>query len=295
MRPLVSVILVNYNGFEDTIECVKSLKDIDYDNYEIIVVDNGSTVNPTDQQSRYLSENTIFIRNDKNLGFAGGNNIGIKTVLQHNPQYLLLLNNDTVVKKDFLTRLVETAESHSNVGIVCGKIYWFDEPDTLWFDGGEIDRNTCITTHYNYNKKDTHMDNQQTREISFATGCMWLVPSETIQTVGMMDEDYFLYSEDDDYCCRITDAGYKIIYNPAVSIYHKVSKSSGGSMNASVQYYIARNKLMIIEKYSKNKVKSYYCYSKNYIKKFLHGEIDLNVVVEAIIAAKRGVIGKRPD
>ena len=102
MKPLVSVILVNYNGFEDTVECVKSLKDIDYDNYEIIVVDNGSTTNPTDQQSKYLSENTIFIKHDKNLGFAGGNNIGIKTVLRHNPQYVLLLNIKIGIKIIYL-------------------------------------------------------------------------------------------------------------------------------------------------------------------------------------------------
>lgn len=292
MNPLVSIILVNYNGYEDTVECVRSLKEIDYDNYEVIVVDNGSTTSPTDLQTSYLSDNTCFIRNKENLGFAGGNNVGIRMALTHNPQYLLLLNNDTVVKKDFLSQLVEIAESRSDVGIVCGKIYWFDEPDILWYDGGAINRETCITTHYNYNKIDNHKKNLEIKEITFATGCMWLIPIQAQKIVGYLSEKYFLYAEDDDYCCRIIDAGLKIYYNPASVIYHKVSRSTG-AMSTNTQYYTARNQLMIIHKFSTNKPKAYYCYLKRYVKKFLQKSVDLKVICEAVMAALRGKQGRR--
>ena len=252
MNPLVSIILVNYNGYEDTVECVRSLKEIDYDNYEVIVVDNGSTTSPTNLQTSYLSDNTCFIRNEENLGFAGGN----------------------------------------NVGIVCGKIYWFDEPDILWYDGGAINRETCVTTHYNYNKIDDHRENLGIKEISFATGCMWLIPIQAQKIVGYLSEKYFLYAEDDDYCCRIIDAGLKIYYNPASVIYHKVSRSTGAT-STNTQYYTARNQLMIIHKFSTNKPKAYYCYLKRYVKKFLQKSVDLKVICEAVMAALRGKKGRR--
>lgn len=291
MEPFVAIILVNYNGFIDTVECVKSLKKIGYRNYRIIIVDNGSTQQMNVEQEAFLRKNAEIIFTNRNLGFSGGNNIGIRRAVELGAQYFLLLNNDTVVKQDFLTHLVKTALNYTNAGLICGKIYWFDEPEMIWYAGGTIDRKTCITTHYRYNKKDI-LDDEKTKPVTFASGCMWLVPKKTVDRIGVMSEAFFLYSEDDDYCCRVCDAGLDIIYCPQSVIYHKVSRSTG-AQSKDTQYYLARNRALMIQQYSTNKAYAYFKYLKSYAKKMISGNMDVRSVVCGVIDAARGKTGKR--
>lgn len=254
MLPLVAIILVNFNSYSDTIECIKSIKNITYENYKIVVVDNGSTKG--DEKSiTFLKDNTYYIQSKINLGFSGGNNLGINfSKKKFSPDYYLLLNNDTIVKKDFLKFLVISAINNYNTGIICGKICYFDEPEVIWFAGGSFNKKTGMADHIGYNKVDSNFEPFE-EEIEFATGCMMLLPKFTIEKVGYLDEEYFLYAEDTDYSCRVRNAGLKIIYNNLSVIYHKVSKSSQN--NNLITYYMVRNNLYIIKKYSNKKLYAY--------------------------------------
>lgn len=281
MQPFVTIILVNYNGYEDTINCIKSLKKIKYKNYCIIVVDNGSTNTPSQRQIEFLKENTMYIHTEKNLGFAGGNNIGIRRAKLLNADYILLLNNDTVVEPNFLNLLVETAKLNVKVGIVSGKIYWYNDPEKIWYAGGSFNKRLGITTHYRYNKIDNDKTDK-TEKITFATGCLWLLPIEVIDDVGMLDESYFLYNEDDDYCCRVLNAGYQILYRNTAIIFHKVSKSTG-KQSALTQYYTVRNGLYIIRKYSEASMYTYMKRMIYIIKKILNRELNVKPCIRAFI------------
>lgn len=127
-QPSVAIIIVNYNGIEDTIECVKSLNKINYDNYKIFVIENGSSKKPTKEQIDYLKGQTVYIESAENLGFSGGNNIGIRKAIENEFDYVLLLNNDTTVEPDFLSILIGVATKKDNAGIVSGKIAFYSKP-----------------------------------------------------------------------------------------------------------------------------------------------------------------------
>lgn len=290
MRPLVSIILVNYNGYQDTVDCVKSLEKIDYENFEIIVVDNGSTVTPTEEQRRYLNEHTSFISSDRNLGFSGGNNLGMKYAKEHNPQYYLLLNNDTEVEVDFLSVLVDEAENHLDAGIACGKIRWFDYPDRIWYAGGAFDSINGKTTHYKYDEIDSDCE-KWVKEVSFATGCLWLLPVKVTSKIGLMDERMFLYAEDTEYSCRLIQNGYKIYYCNHSVIYHKVSRSTGMASD-STQYYMVRNNLMIIRMYGEKKLLAYKNRLYYWCKEVLRGRMKCRPVVKGIVDFIRHIDGQ---
>lgn len=250
MIPLVAIILVNYNSFEDTVECVKSLLNIEYDNYKIVVIDNAST-EKNEHAIKFLKQHTSYISSPGNQGFSGGNNLGISYCDEkYHPDYFLFLNNDTVVKKDFLTELLQTASHNKDVGIVCGKIYYYDEPNILWFDGGTFDSNYGIADHIHYNKPDKYFSRYE-KDIEFATGCLLLIPKSTVDNVGYLDEEYFMYAEDVDYSRRVRNAGFRILYTSASIIYHKVGRSSKN--NDFTTYYMIRNNLYIIQKYASKK------------------------------------------
>lgn len=244
MEPLVYIILVNYNGFSDTLECIESIRNITYKNYKIIVVDNKSTDEPEKEQLLFLRANTIYIQSESNLGFSGGNNIGIRYAKENNADYVLLLNNDTTVEPDFLTKLVVAAKEKEDKGVFGCKIKYYWNKEQIWFDGGTFDFKTANTSHYH-----TRVSNGTIEEVTFLTGCLMLIPMEVLNDVGMLDETYFLYAEDTDYCCRVMDASYKLYYCPDAVIYHKEGASTGKTSELK-QYYVERNGLYICRMYS---------------------------------------------
>lgn len=244
-QPLVFIILLNYNGYKDTIECIESLEKIIYKNYKIIVVDNAST----DESEKILKckfPKHIFIQTGKNLGFAGGNNIGIKYAIDNGAEYVLLLNNDTVVKIDFLEYLIKAHIEGDNVGISIGKIYYHSEPNKIWYAGGYISKFRGNAYHIGIDEIDVGKYDK-TKYIDFATGCTQLISVKAIKDVGFMEEDYFLYYEDTDYCCKFSRNGYKIVYEPKSIIWHKVS-SSTGIKSELTEYYVTRNRLIYIHR-----------------------------------------------
>lgn len=263
IMPKVAIILVNYNGISDTIDCVKSLCKINYPNYDIIIVENASNDQEKIAKDVFLNKNAKILFSERNNGFSDGNNQGIEFALNNNAKYIVLLNNDTVVEPDFIDELVDTAQRHPDVGIVTGNIYYHSQPKNLWYSCGDYNTHTSVT-------KMVRTTNKNEDEVTFACGCLMLITAEAIRKVGMLDESFFLYSEDTEYCCRMIKNGYHIYWTSKAHIYHKVSSSTGENSDFQ-QYYLLRNNLLMIRLYSTNKIRSYilqfYCSMKNLIRR----------------------------
>lgn len=254
MDKKVSIILLNYRGVKDTLECVESLERIDYENYEIIVVDNHSEDGSYEILKEKIGGRHILIEAPDNGGFAKGNNIGIDYAINNGADFVLLLNNDTLVIENFLSEMIGCSERHSDAGIVGCKILYNSQRDTIWYGGGEIDLKRFYGYHYGEGQKDSAIYNEE-KEISFTTGCVMLLPRETILKAGKLPEEYFMYYEDVDYCLRVQRAGYKIYYCPSAAVYHKVSASTGGDESPFAVRYNTRNRIIFMNKY-KNLVSS---------------------------------------
>ncbi|MDI6619034.1 MAG: glycosyltransferase family 2 protein [Clostridiales bacterium] len=255
----VFIILVNYKKYNDTIECIRSLKKIRYNNFEIIVIDNCSGNGSVDEIKANYPDIKLF-STSKNLGFAGANNLGIKYALEHNADYILLLNNDTVVDEMFLYYMVESFNKYPDAGIVGNKILYYESKDLLWFAGGRINWLKFRVDHYGNKERDKEIFNHE-KEMDFISGCCMLIKAEVFNKIGLIDENYFMYYEDVDLCIRAADAGYKLIYNPKSFIYHKVGLSSGGEDSPFVIKWNTRNKLIFMHKYKYKVSKMSYCIS----------------------------------
>lgn len=279
--PSVAIILVNYNGYKDTAECVESLSRIDYVNRKIIIVDNGSTDGSLDKLRFLENEGIVIINANNNLGFSEGNNIGIQYAIKNKFRYVLLLNNDTVVKPEFLSELVRTAQENNNSVIVTSKILYEFDRRTIWYAGGTFSEKTSRTSSRGIGEIDIgKYDNSE--EVTFVSGCCMLIPTEIISQIGYMSEDYFLYSEDTDLCCKTREYGYKLIYQPKSVIYHKVSASTQ-KLSSLMTCYIVRNKLILIKKHINQKYKllAYLYITIESLKRTVCGEYTLLSVLKA--------------
>ena len=238
-KPLVSVISVNYNQSEVTLDLLRSLQNTSYKNIEVIIVDNASPDDDPDIIKKEFPEITL-IKSDKNLGFAGGNNIGIRA---SKGDYLMFINNDTEVPEGFLEPLVELFESDPQIGMVSPKIKFYWNPNILQYAGITKMNPVTLRNHgLGYYKTDgPEFDKlSQTESIH---GAAMMVPRRVIEKVGMMTEVYFLYYEEHDWAEMIKRAGYKIYYQPKSYILHKESVSTGKNSPFKT-YHITRNRLV---------------------------------------------------
>ncbi|MCK5084504.1 MAG: glycosyltransferase family 2 protein [Candidatus Pacebacteria bacterium] len=242
MQKEVYIIVLNWNGKEDTLECLESLEKINYSNYKIVVVDNGSEDDSVSETKKQFPKVKI-IENKKNLGFAGGNNVGIKYAINSGARYVLLINNDTMVEENFLSELVEVGESDEKVGVLGSKIYFHSEPDRIWFAGGKVSWLKNKGTHIGLDQIDNGQYDK-IKETDYLTGCCLLIKREVIEKIGVLEEDYFLYYEDTDFSLRAKNANYKIVYVPKSKIYHKISRSTKPGSSDYI-YYHTRNGLVM--------------------------------------------------
>lgn len=238
----LAVILVNYNGKQYNEACIESLlKQRGGCETKIVIVDNASQ----DDSMQIIQEcfggdsriETILL--DDNYGFSYANNIGIRRAGEWGADYVLLLNNDTEVREDLLSELLACADRHPN-SMVAPKIYYSDHRNVIWSAGGSVSPIIRKVRHIGLDQEDTGQFDQE-RRIGFATGCCLLLPKAVIDRAGFLDERFFLYYEDTEYCFRLQKMGIEIWYCPQAQLYHKVGASSQGADSPLCAYYIARN------------------------------------------------------
>jgi GT2 family glycosyltransferase len=243
MRPLVSIITINYNQLPVTCALLDSLRKITYPNVEVIVVDNGSKEDPGTVLRQQYPEVRLIV-SEKNLGFAGGNNLGIHASMG---EYVLFLNNDTEADPGFLEPLVELFESNPKAGIASSKILYYNSGNTIQYAGStRIDPFTGRSKRIGYMEKDNGQHNRL-RETDLAHGAAMMVPRRVIDEVGLMPEFFFLYYEEVDWCESIKKAGYKIYFVPGSRVYHKESTSIGKGSTLKT-YYMTRNRLLYMRR-----------------------------------------------
>lgn len=241
-KPLISVITINYNGLIHTMDFLASFQKITYPNVEVIVVDNASKESPDSLLETY--PDTILVKNPVNEGFAGGNNRGMEVA---KGDYFFLINNDTEVAENILEVLLERTLSDPTVGLVCPKILYYDQPDTIQFAGfSAINPITGRGKGKGYQEKDQGQY-QQPEITHLAHGAAMFIPKSVVLKIGMMAELYFLYYEEMDYCERIKHAGYTLWYEPNTYILHKESMSVGKNSLLKT-YYMSRNRWLFLRR-----------------------------------------------
>lgn len=243
MYPTVSIVTINYNQLKLTCELLDSLRKVTYPAVEVIVVDNHSKEDPTSVISAGYPEVNLIV-SQENLGFAGGNNLGIKA---SKGDYLLFLNNDTEVGADFLQPLVALFEANPKAGAASSKILYYNSGETIQYAGStRIDPFTGRSKRIGWMEKDNGKYNKL-QETDLAHGAAMMVPRRVIDEVGMMPEFFFLYYEEVDWCESIKKAGYKIFIVPASKVYHKESMSIGKGSTLKT-YYMTRNRLLYMRR-----------------------------------------------
>lgn len=245
MMPQVMVLILNWNGLDDTLACLASLRQIDCPDCRVLVVDNGSDDgSPTIIRERFPAVRVV--ENGENLGFTGGNNVGLRYALESDADFVLLLNNDTEVAPDVLSRLVAAARADPSVGIVGPTVYYHERPERIWSAGGAIDWRRGETTMVGLNERDTGQFGLEPRPVDFVTGCALLVKREVVERIGLLDERFFAYYEEAEWCVRARQAGFRIWHVPRAKVWHKIPLDARDSSRV-VHYYMVRNQLLFLK------------------------------------------------
>ena len=245
----VAVVVLTLDGREDTLACLESLASVDWDRLTAIVVDNGST-DGTERAVRDAFPDVTVVRSERNLGFAGGNNLGIRHALELAVDDVLLLNNDTEVEPGLIRELERELAARPDVGALCPLITYAEPADLIWYAGARFDpRRGHHGRQDGYRERDKGQY-AHVRETQRASGCAVLLPRDVLENVGGFDEDLFLHYEDVDLSLRIRAAGRRIYVVPAARVRHKVSAGTGGEQSPTIAYYGMRNVLEVCERHA---------------------------------------------
>jgi GT2 family glycosyltransferase len=244
-----AVVVVNWNGREDTLACLASLQSIDYAPLDVLVVDNGSTDGSV-PAIRAAFPRVGLIETGRNLGFAGGNNAGIEAALAAGADFVLLLNNDTVVSPGLLRELIVVARSAPDIAAVSPKIYYQAEPKRVWYAGSRWVSRRATFEHIGQDTVDSgEAEDGQPVETEYACGCAMLLPAAALRRVGLLDDALFLLYEETDWCFRARRAGLRCLFAPRARLWHKVSASFGGRRSPLYTYFDVRNRLLWAERH----------------------------------------------
>jgi GT2 family glycosyltransferase len=262
----VAIVIVNWNGYKDTSVCLSSLAKLRRKNIDVetIVVDNGSVNDSAVVIARDFPGVTL-LKLDVNRGFTGGNNVGITYAMKRGADFVWLLNNDTIVDPDALSIL--DAFTQDDVGIAGSKIYFApgheyhktrytgkERGRVFWYAGGLVDWANVYASHRGVDEVDQGQYDRAI-ETPFVTGCSMMIKRSVIDSVGLLDDAYYLYLEDLDYCLRAKRAGFRLMYQPTSVIWHVNAGSSGGAGNPIHDYYITRNRLLLGMRYASLRTK----------------------------------------
>jgi GT2 family glycosyltransferase len=238
----VLIIIVCYNGIDLTIACLDSLHRMEDTEADILVIDNASRdATPAIIRSRFPT--VIVMEMPENLGFAAGNNVGLRYALEHNYQYALLLNNDTEVTLHTLSTLINAAEADPSIGIVGPTIYYFDQPERIWSAGGCIDWQRGTSEMRGLNQVDHEMHGPS--NVDFISGCALLCKRSVLESIGLLDERFFMYYEETEWCVRAKRAGFGIVHVPEAWILHKIPLDARANQ-PYIAYYMTRNRLLFL-------------------------------------------------
>jgi GT2 family glycosyltransferase len=242
------IILLNYNNWQDTIECIKSLENSCVKSSNILVIENCST-DESVEQLKNETPGIKLIQAEKNLGFTGGNNLGIKYAYVNKYDYAIVLNNDTIIEsKDSIPLLIKEMDENSDITLGTGRIFYYPEKNKIWYDGGKVSKWRCAGVHYNFNreKKEVILNNRND-SIDFISGCYMCIRLKDIPVLGYMEEKLFIYLDDLEYCIRAAKRNLKFIYIPDAIIYHKAR--GRGTHTPRMIYYVIRNRRIVINQY----------------------------------------------
>lgn len=244
----IAIVVLHYRNLSDTLECLDSLQKLDYASYEILLIDNGSKDLGLDVAVKKYSS-LYLIRNQDNLGFAQGCNVGIQSALERGAEAVLLLNNDTVVSCNLLSVFSQAAITHPEAGVFGAKILFYDDPTVIWHAGGDVHPRTIRCYHHGCLESDLEKKWDEVRQVNYACGCALFVKKEAIEKVGLMAPQFFLIWEEIDWCWRIRNAGFSCLYIPQARVWHKISRSfEEGNRGPLWQYYFFRNRLLFFKR-----------------------------------------------
>ena len=242
VEPKVGIVILNWNRTDDTLACVQSLRRMQYANYEVVLVDNASHDDSVSRLRTAFPE-IHLIANPENLGFAQGNNVGIAHLLAQGCEYVMLLNDDAEVGPDTISRLVEYAEHHPDVGIVGPTICYFAEPRVIWSAGG------AVTPHGEPSHLDVDQDvsvvGTEPRDVAYVTGCAILAKRAVVEKIGVLDNRFFIYFEETEWCARALKAGFRIVHVPEAVMWHKVTRTARATTPRYL-FLMARNRLLYL-------------------------------------------------
>jgi GT2 family glycosyltransferase len=252
---MLGVITINYNLHQHTIPCIHSILNSDYKNIHIFLVDNGSEHKDYSILSDEFGENRIvtLLRIDTNCGYVGGVNFGIKTALKTNPEFLLIMNNDTIIDRGAIRHMVNALQRHNSKAIVTGKVFYYDQPDILQHTGALFKNHKFLSTEYpGKNIKDIGQFNQELERDSL-DDVFWMFPSQLIDEIGYYSCYFYLYAEQGDFARRAYKNGYKLIYTPKAKIWHKESLTTGGgdSKSLKIMYWRGQGSFIFLARHLK--------------------------------------------
>ena len=247
----IIVVVLNWNSYQMTAQCIRSLQATDGPDFQIFLVDNGSTDGSVEMLPREFPR-IVVLPQENNLGFAAGCNVGMRHALANDAEYVLLLNNDTVVAPDFIREMLATIESDPHIGAVCPKIYFADEPKMIWYAGAEFSLWTGTAKHRGWKEIDRGQFDRD-EEITQATGCAMLVRCSALRDVGLLDEQFWSYAEDLDWSVRFLREGHRLAFSPKATLWHccggTAVKTMGAGSQAIRQFFSTRNMVFVARKH----------------------------------------------
>ena len=241
----VSIVILNWNEPKITIRCIESCINLNYDNFDIIIVDNASIDDSVNILKSKFPGITL-IQNNNNMGYAGGNNIGIDYALTNNSDYIWILNNDVIVEQNSLSYLMEFFKKNNDAYAVSPKVLEFPNMNIISYGGGFIDQNKFMSVNIGEGEEDAGQYDT-TQEVSFMSGCSILINRNAIKKIGAFPEDYFLYFEETEWCMNVAKNEGKMYYVPNAIVYHERSATTK-KKKGTTGYYFARNKLFFMER-----------------------------------------------
>jgi GT2 family glycosyltransferase len=243
------VVVLSWNGREDTLACLRSLAAAD-PRPQVVCVDNGST-DGSAEAVRAEFPDVALIENGANLGFAGGNNVGIRHALERGAEWVVLLNNDAVLAPDAIGAFERAAREHPRAGVLGGKVLLDDPPDRVWFAGQRFNARLGYSGRPRGSGRRDRGRYERTIPVDRAVGALMAASREAISAAGMLDDQLFAYVEDVDWCLRVREAGFEVLLVPAVRAWHRVSSSGGGeSVSTHPLYYGVRNTIVVCERHA---------------------------------------------